>query len=496
MSSADDVIDRVFRRTMDAKVTGVSFSLSDAEFEALEHAVDAASGEALARGVVALVNPMLSRGGLADLGPLLRGALEHAEDVATTTWLRVNLAQVHYCCGAHELALATLGEVASPYADEVAGYAFDYARSNAFRGLRRYDDALAVLRTARERARSNLAHYAVALLWNGELNTLHRMNRLDEAIEQSHQLLHHVKLFLRDNVALLNAVSNTLPATLLAARRFGEAVLHYNSYLSTSVADTPDPHGRCVATQNLCAAYLLMGDLENATRVSQEARQLVHDGFWRGGTALQDLIHGSLHLFRGEYVEAICELENAAAAAQVENRADLLMVARCVIACARHGSGDTTARLPDGVLPDQPYVSQPAWDQLKRGLSREAVLRPAALNRLEQQLFAIVQARSLAVRSDFSAFSVDGGQTWTSLKRRVAARAVLTALAEAFPNSVDAWSLFEEAWPDEIVHDANVINKLYTTIHRMRALGLDDFIATRGDGYVLNGAVQLVESKL
>ena len=185
-----------------------------------------------------------------------------------------------------------------------------------------------------------------------------------------------------------------------------------------------------------------------------------------------------------------------AAAAQVENRADLLMVARCVIACARHGSGDTTARLPDGVLPDQPYVSQPAWDQLKRGLSREAVLRPAALNRLEQQLFAIVQARSLAVRSDFSAFSVDGGQTWTSLKRRVAARAVLTALAEAFPNSVDAWSLFEEAWPDEIVHDANVINKLYTTIHRMRALGLDDFIATRGDGYVLNGAVQLVESKL
>ena len=77
-------------------------------------------------------------------------------------------------------------------------------------------------------------------------------------------------------------------------------------------------------------------------------------------------------------------------------------------------------------------------------------------------------------------------------RRRANARRVLQALHEAYPGSLDAWTLFERAWPDVSIRDEKILGRLYTCIYRLRNLGLEGVIVHLGESYQLAGPVHLV----
>jgi len=75
------------------------------------------------------------------------------------------------------------------------------------------------------------------------------------------------------------------------------------------------------------------------------------------------------------------------------------------------------------------------------------------------------------------------------ISRRQALRKILVYLAEqqkgAEQVSVSVHDVIEAGWPDEkILHDA-ALTRVYTTMNRMRAMGLDDIIITLDDGYAI-----------
>jgi hypothetical protein len=86
------------------------------------------------------------------------------------------------------------------------------------------------------------------------------------------------------------------------------------------------------------------------------------------------------------------------------------------------------------------------------------------------------------------------------ISRRQALRKILVYLAEqqkgSEPVSVNVHDVIEAGWPDEkILHDA-ALTRVYTTMNRMRAMGLDVIIITLDDGYAFapNVAVEWVDS--
>lgn len=76
------------------------------------------------------------------------------------------------------------------------------------------------------------------------------------------------------------------------------------------------------------------------------------------------------------------------------------------------------------------------------------------------------------------------------LARRGPPRRVLLALAEARvrrPGSaLTAAALVEAGWPGERMRHASALTRLYTTIRRLRRMGLAELLATREDGYLLD----------
>ncbi|MCA9590801.1 MAG: hypothetical protein KC657_36130 [Myxococcales bacterium] len=80
--------------------------------------------------------------------------------------------------------------------------------------------------------------------------------------------------------------------------------------------------------------------------------------------------------------------------------------------------------------------------------------------------------------------------------RRGPPRRILLALAEARvrrPNTaLTAADLVEAGWPGERMRHASALMRLYTTVRRLRRLGLADVLVTREDGYLLAPQVALL----
>ncbi len=107
---------------------------------------------------------------------------------------------------------------------------------------------------------------------------------------------------------------------------------------------------------------------------------------------------------------------------------------------------------------------------------------------------ATAQVRSLEVGADARWFQPIGGER-VNLGRGGPLRRVLLALAEERvdrPNvglSLDA--VISSGWPGEkMLHEAGLA-RVYTTVQRLRALGLASVLLTRDDGYLLDPGVDL-----
>ncbi len=87
----------------------------------------------------------------------------------------------------------------------------------------------------------------------------------------------------------------------------------------------------------------------------------------------------------------------------------------------------------------------------------------------------------LLVEGDIEA--ITGAADRIDLTRRRVARKIMRTLIEAYPAPVDVWDLFETTWPEVVVTDPSALNRLYTAIHRLRALGLEELLVRSEDGY-------------
>ena len=94
---------------------------------------------------------------------------------------------------------------------------------------------------------------------------------------------------------------------------------------------------------------------------------------------------------------------------------------------------------------------------------------------------SIAAEPSLLVEGDIEAIQGTGERI--DLTRRRVARKIMRTLIEAYPAPVDVWDLFETTWPEVVVTDPSALNRLYTAIHRLRALGLEDLLVRDEDGY-------------
>lgn len=53
----------------------------------------------------------------------------------------------------------------------------------------------------------------------------------------------------------------------------------------------------------------------------------------------------------------------------------------------------------------------------------------------------------------------------------------------------------EAGWPDEVLTPSSGARRVYSTINRMRDLGLEEVLQTVDDGYMIDLAVTPVKSK-
>lgn len=98
-------------------------------------------------------------------------------------------------------------------------------------------------------------------------------------------------------------------------------------------------------------------------------------------------------------------------------------------------------------------------------------------------------SRSLVVSDDARWFQRDGGER-VNLGRRGALRLMLLALVErrieAPGTALDTSAMFAVGWPDENIGVESAQARVFTSVRRLRALGLGDLLVTRNDGYLLD----------
>lgn len=98
---------------------------------------------------------------------------------------------------------------------------------------------------------------------------------------------------------------------------------------------------------------------------------------------------------------------------------------------------------------------------------------------------------SLVVSADARWFRREAGDA-VNLGKRGALRLLLVHLVErrlASPGSASSVeAMFDAGWPGERIAFASAQARVYTSIQRLRALGLADVLITRGDGYFIDPA--------
>lgn len=114
-------------------------------------------------------------------------------------------------------------------------------------------------------------------------------------------------------------------------------------------------------------------------------------------------------------------------------------------------------------------------------------------SRLPSRIFRPGGAR-LSVEKNGLKFQVDDREI-VDISRRQALKRILVHLAQRHRAgevySVSAHEVIEVGWPAEKILPAAALMRVYTTMNRMRSLGLGDLIITVEDGYALDAQVQI-----
>lgn len=446
--------------------------------------------ERFAKGVLSLMRPLTDHGRHVTFERLLNVALTRPTTPNTHAWLRVRLAEMALSDGNNVAALEHLQQLPQTRDDEPhLELTIYYASAMCARARADFKEACTQCQQGIVMARAAQAHKAYILLHNILGGVYIRSDEPTKAIETFEIALHHSK---KHSITLfIDAIENNLASVSITQRQYQQAIKHL-SQLYTRFEAANNHESLAVAASNLAITYAATGQWDRCRDTAWRAYELFEQGYWRGGCALCFLVLGIVALADDQQQEAQRELSRAHAAAHDEQRPDL----QVIVELLRAISEGTIAP----AMPSKPghIISQEHWRALLAALTTPEQAPPQQLpptNAIEALCWSLLRPQTQRARLWFNSswdFSLDG-QRWISLGRRAAARKLLEALAHAHPEPVEAWALFELAWPQDKVTSAQSINKLYTTIHRLRGLGLEEHLVTAGDGYALRGQLTFAD---
>lgn len=446
---------------------------------ALERELDP---ERFAQGALSLMRPLTDAGDFVGFERLLSAALTQPTTSNTHAWLRVRLAEMALGDGNSDAATSHLHQLPTPRQDEPhLELAIFYTSTMCARARGDYEEAIALNQRGIALARKLQAHKAYILLHNTLGGIYIRTNQQRQAVEAFELALHHSKK--HDISLFINYIENNLATASLIEGNY-QLAIEYLERLYTRFEEEDKPENLAVTASNLATAYAATGQWALAQATAQRAQALFTQGYWRGGCALSWLVLGMHALEEDHPQTAQQHLTTALAASIDEQRPDLQALAMLLLAIL------TSQPPPKTTISTGHMVRQDHWSALQEALQDPTRHQPELphTNAIEALCWRLVRpqrAPSLWFNARWD-FSLDG-QRWISLGRRAAARTILEALTLAHPAPVQAWTLFELAWPKDQITTAQAINKLYTTIHRLRALGLEEHLITVGDGYALRG---------
>ncbi len=426
----------------------------------VEPLLKSVSGELFARAALTLLRPFAHTGRLGELHGLYNQALSHAETPESLAWLRIRLAELHIGSGEPQQGLLLL-KTTSPVSQNTE-LAFAYAKGLAHRELGEFNEAVIELDAALNVAEQAGNQRGRILMLNARAGVEVRRGRLEDANPFYERSLHLAQRYCPDQC---HAILSNLAATQLESRNYERAIELFLSLIESSTIDADD---EVLARANLGLAYVLCGRLEDAKKTNQLVGELMDNGFWKGGTALRHLVLGAIAVISEDDSRGHRAFQDLIRTAELENQAGFMKVGRVSL-------GALTGNFEE--YEKQAIISLAAWEAMQNQPSDEP------MNALERAFIAR-NASGFELRKDVTAFQIDAGG-WVDLSRRGPARRILQTLVDAYPEPVDAWVLFEAAWPEVHVTDPSMMSKLYTTIHRLRELGLTEIIETRGEGYVL-----------
>lgn len=444
--------------------------------------------ERFAQGALSIFLPLALAGRLAELERLLGAALAMPTAPLTQAWLRVRVAELAQAAGQFDASMYHLGqlELERFTQDPYLQLAILYISGLTLRELGLIDRAIAACEQGIALAQQAQLYSPAAKLQNVLGGIYVRVGRQAEAIHIFELALHNIQ---KHGVeAIAESVESNLSGALLMDAQYARAAARYEAQRARLKRDAA-LDDLLICESNLASAYAALGRWEQAREAAQLAQALFAQGHWRGGAALWGLVLGLYALEHAQHHEARELLEQGIAAAQCEQRADLEHTIQLILFVMGALDG------PAPPLTRCHMICEHHWLALSSQEAQmgDALPEPNAIEALCWRLLRDEDALGrIWFRRGSWDFSLDG-QRWISLGRRGAARRLLGTLAQAHPEPVDAWALFERAWPDDKITSAQALNKLYTTIHRLRALGLAPHLVTVGDGYALRGQLILIE---
>ena len=295
-----------------------------------------------------------------------------------------------------------------------------------------------------------------------------------------------------------------------------------------------DDRARADLLHNLAWQALTSGELDAAARMAQESTQLRTSPVQSAPTALlagiidhargllddaqvhyedagqstmirhrllANILRSTLDIERGQperAVDALVALDAASTSAGIEVDRGMALAA---LAAAQHRCGNCDEARGTQALARWVLERRSGYDVVLRPLDRllkRPDVPPASRHALETiaRRWTGESTSRVAIRLDVGARKVSSSEGLSlDMRRRGPMWSMLVALAEHAvkhrAEGLSLWSLLEAGWPDEKMHPDAGAQRVYTTIQRLRKLGLEPYLLRWSDGYLIDPEVDV-----
>jgi tetratricopeptide (TPR) repeat protein len=394
------------------------------------------------------------------------------------------------------------------------------------------DESLPLVRQAAEMVRDDESFDVITVLTNAAIVARNR-NEMDEATDYLHRALVRAR---RCENAFSQAAVLFFLGTILRQKQQWDEAIRYIDESRELFESVGDRRGRLVTSHELAACYTATDQFELAEQCYAEAMELASSMGDREHTAVFFLGRGRSRFARGDYAAAESDLLEASIAVEEAGHIHL-KIAILVCLAATYGALERTGEAKryfervEQIFEETDIARERSLFEVMYGYLDAAHARAAmrrgdeaearrklrdAYERADatpelpvarheaQNLLTYLDARVeagelpagaspkrsvLRVCEETRWFAVDDAEP-VDISRRGPIRRILRALVdrrlEAPGETMTSDEIVAAGWPDEVLTAQSASQRLYTTISRMRALGLQDVLETFDGEYLIS----------